>query len=376
MKLLPSISTLILFCSALGANCGFAATVETPVFGIFSGEIPANSEAYIGITATRAPVFEGVVESVNASSSKIVAGGEPAWSANQFVFADGVQPEHYYLKITSGELEGAWFDISSNDAFSVAIEIGAGEISKIAKGDSFQIIPHWTMATLFPDGGGFSKATKISATAGATMLYKYTSYGTDGLEYPIGVNSASMQRFYYRERGDVNNWCDADKKDASNVFVEPNAVFVAVQPDNSCTYSYSGNIPMCATSFVLFTLDNGEGVQDQEIYIPVPSAVDFELNELTSTLIDSGAFTPSTSVASSPVDIIYAYENKSADLNLTPDNSFFYRMRGTTNKWLDKDKQDAQTYKLSAGTVLVFRKKAAGEEFSIRCKFTPNYISK
>lgn len=376
MKLLLPIYNLTVICFALCANYVFASTVETPVLGVFSGEIPANSEAYIGITTTRAPVFEGVVESVNAGSSKIVAGGEPAWSANQFVFADGVQPEHYYLKITSGELEGAWFDISSNDAFSVTIEIGAGEIQKIAKGDSFQIIPHWTMATLFPDGGGFSKATKISATASATMLYKYTSYGTDGLEYPIGVNSASMQRFYYRERGDINNWCDADKKDASNVLVEPNAVFVAVQPDNSCTYSYSGNIPMCATSFVLFTLDNGEGVQDQEMYIPLPSAVDFELNELTSTLIDSGAFTPSTSVASSPVDIIYAYENKSSGLNLTPDNSFFYRKRGATNKWLDKDKQDAQTYKLSAGTVLVFRKKATDEEFSIRCKFTPNYISK
>lgn len=377
MKLLPSISTLILFCSALSANCGFAATVETPVLGVFSGEIPANSEAYIGITTTRAPVFEGVVESVNAGSSKIVAGGEPAWSANQFVFADGVQPEHYYLKITSGELEGAWFDISSNDAFSVAIEIGAGEIQKIAKGDSFQIIPHWTMATLFPDGGGFSKATKISATAGATMLYKYTSYGTDGLEYPIGVNKAPMQSFCFRNRNTVMGWRDGNRQDASNVLIEPNAVFLAVQPsDNSCKYSYAGTVPMCATSFVVFTLDDGNEVQDQDIYLASPSATDFELNELTSALIDSGAFIASKSIASSPVDSLYVYENNRYGTNLSPDKTFYYRSRNTVQKWLDENRQDANSYKIGAGKTIVIRKKASTEEVAIRCKFKPNYISK
>lgn len=361
-------------------NVVFGITVETPIFCVYTGEIPANSEAYIGITSTRMPVFEGVVDSVNTGAFKIVAKGEPAWVINQFKFADSAQPEHYYLKITSGEFEGAWYDIKSNDEFSITIEIGASEISKIAESDTevtFQIIPHWTMATLFPDGGGFSKATKISATAGATILYKYTAFNEGGLEYPVGINRTSSQTFYYRQRTTTNNWCDTNRNDASNVLVEPNAIFRAVQPaDSSCRYSYFGNTPMCATSFILYTIDNGEGVQDQDIYLPVPAAVDFEISELTTTLIGGGAFVASTGIANNPVDAIYTYENKQVGTNLTSDKTLYYRSRGTTQKWLDTARNDAQNYKLLAGTVLKIRKKATSNEVAIRCKFTPNYISK
>ncbi len=351
--------------------------METPIFGLFSGEIPANSEAYIGVNITRTPVFSGIVENINASQFRVIAKGEPLWNENQFVFTNGIQPEHYYIKITSGELEGAWYNVLANDSYSLRIEIGAGEIAKIAVGDTFQIIPHWTMDTLFPDGGGFSKATKISATSGATILYKYTSFSENGLVYQIGINNAAAQSFYYRERGNIKGWRDGNMDDASNALIEPNAVFVAVQPDNeTCRYSYFGNVPMCATSFILFTLDNGDGVVDQDIYLPVPAVVDFELSELTASLIDSGAFVPSSSIASNPVDIIYAYENKNTGVNLIPDNTFYYRLRNTTSKWLDANKQDAETYKLSAGTAIIIRKKATEEEVAIRCKFTPNYISK
>ena len=107
------------FVGILSANI---ANAESPVWGTYKVECPANSDTYIGITTTRAPVFTGKVQSVQSGTTNIVAQGEPNWSANQFVYVAGSQTNHYYLKFTSGELEGAWYDIKSNGAYFAEIE--------------------------------------------------------------------------------------------------------------------------------------------------------------------------------------------------------------------------------------------------------------
>lgn len=356
--------------------CGvYAASATSPVFGVYKVDCPADSDTYIGIPTTRTPEFSGVVEGIQTANFKIVAKGEPQWAANKFVYSAGSQPNHYYLKFTSGELEGAWFDIKSNDAYSLEIEIGSAELAKVAAGDSFQIIPHWTMSTLFPDGGGFLKATKIAATAGASILYKNTAF-ENGVVYPTGANNAALSSFYYRERGTNIGWRNGNNKDASDEVVEPNAFFQVSQPDAESSVSYSGTIPMCATSFVLFTSENDGEVVNQDVYLAVPSAVDFQLSELTSCLVDSGAFVPSTGIATSPVDSIYVFANENLGKNLAPDDTCFYRSRGATKKWLDRNRADADSRIIKAGTALIITKKAGAEPVAYRCKFTPSYVSK
>ena len=121
-------SLLALFATIFSANF---ANAESPVWGIYKVECPANSDTYIGITTTRAPVFTGKVQSVQSGTTNIVAQDEPNWSANQFVYVAGSQTNHYYLKFTSGELEGAWYDIKSNGAYFAEIEIGSNELAKV-----------------------------------------------------------------------------------------------------------------------------------------------------------------------------------------------------------------------------------------------------
>ena len=96
---------LILFVGVcVGILSAQIANAESPIWGIYKVECPANSDTYIGITTTRAPVFTGKVQSVQSGTTNIVAQGEPNWSANQFVYVAGSQTNHYYLKFTSGEL--------------------------------------------------------------------------------------------------------------------------------------------------------------------------------------------------------------------------------------------------------------------------------
>ena len=99
--------SLICILSLLASVAVYGAAASTPIFGTYKVECPADSDTYIGISATRSPEFTGTVQSVIASSFKVVANGEPNWQVNKFVFSD-TQANHYYLKFTSGALEGAW----------------------------------------------------------------------------------------------------------------------------------------------------------------------------------------------------------------------------------------------------------------------------
>ena len=370
-KYLKQITRVSLLLAILGSSTAFA---DSPVWGTYKVECPANSETYIGITTTRAPVFTGKVQSVQSGTTNIVAQGEPNWSVNQFVYVVGSQTNHYYLKFTSGELEGAWYDIKSNSSSDVEIEIGSAELAKIAVDDTFQIIPHWTMATLFPNGGGFARAESKRSSLNRTVLWKKTKYGENGLEYPKGENGAALAKYYYRKYEKIDSWLDINGNDASNVVVEPNTYFKAVQPATiTSTVCYSAVVPMCATSFELFTLEDeaGKGAA-QHIYISVPSAVDMKMSDLTEALIDSGYF--STSKNSRRADIIYVYNNEKVGSSLPPDQTISYRKNDSVSYWEDVNHENGDNYVLKAGSALKILKKATATPVTYRCKVKPSYL--
>ena len=130
---------------------------------------------------------------------------------------------------------------------------------------------------------------------------------------------------------------------------------------------------MCATSFEIFTMEGESGTETQDIYLSVPSATDIALSELTTVLIDSGALVPSTGVAANPTDAIYVYGNERSGKNLAADKLVFYRKRGSVAKWMDDNRNDADSLTLKAGTAIVIRKKADTTPVAYRCIFKPNY---
>ena len=73
-------------------------------------------------------------------------------------------------------MEGAWFNVLSNNEYALELEIGEAELSKVSAGDSFEVIPHWSLSTLFPDGGGFTPNSSPVYGMGASTIYKYTAF--------------------------------------------------------------------------------------------------------------------------------------------------------------------------------------------------------
>ena len=358
---------LILFVGVcVGILSAQIANAESPVWGTYKVECPANSDTYIGITTTRAPVFTGKVQSVQSGTTNIVAQGEPNWSANQFVYVAGSQTNHYYLKFTSGELEGAWYDIKSNGAYFAEIEIGSAELAKVKANDTFQIIPHWTLATLFPNGGGFVSASSMS---NSSTLWKYTSWSeTNGVEYTIGTDNAFKKSYYYRKGASKSAWCNAAGKVVSDEVIEPNAFFLVVQPSTPSTVCYSSVVPMSPTSIDVYVSADS----DQDIYFPVPSAVDMTVADLNEALIDSKIFTSSES--SQGIDWLLIYNNKKTGRDVPADLICYHRSKNSRQQWCNIGGSNVNTSTLKAGGAIIFQKKTTGEERIARIVFKPNYI--
>ena len=360
--------------SAIGCVLSYGQTVSvtTDPVGVYSIECPANADTRFSIPTTRAPEFTGVVESVQSAPAKIAAKGEPNWATNKFVYAEGSQSNHYYLKFTSGELEGAWYDITSNDAYSVTINIGEAELEKVAVGNTFQIIPHWTPATLFPDGASFTKCNS-KAPDNVSYIYKYTGYENGEIIYPTGKNNSPMMRYFYSTYNNRNSWMSSLTTIANDDIIEPNAVLFVRQPtDVSTTINLSGDIPMCKTSLVISNLSEDS---DTDNYISIPSATDIEISELTEAFVSSGAFIPQDTKLTLGKDVLYTYDNSEIGKNVSPTHAYYYKTYNNLNKWYEGSVDSDSNNLKACSEVIMLRKQKTGELKSYRITFTPKYIN-
>ena len=350
-----------------------AATATSPIFGTYSIQCPANADTRFSVPITRAVEFTGTVEAVHSENCKILANGEPNWAINKFVYIQGTQSNHYYLKFTSGALEGAWYDIKGNDAYSLEIVIGAAELTKVAAGDSFQIIPHWTLATLFPNGATFTKCT-TKAPSDITFIYKYTGYENGEIVYPTGKNNSPQMRYFYTTYREKNSWMSSTSVVANDDIIEPNAFIFIRQPIDAATIAnFSGEIPMCKTSFVVSNLSTES---DTDNYIAIPSATDMEIGELTQSFIEGGAFVPQDTKRNFGKDVLYTYNNVEVGKNVAPAHAYYYKTYNGANKWYEGSADsDANTLK-ACTEVAMLRKQNVGEIKSFRVTFTPKYINR
>ena len=83
-----------------GLSLSAQTTVTTDPVGFTTTSCVGNSDTYLGIPFTRPPEFTGTVQSANANTLTI--NGTPGWAVNQFVYAAGTQPKHYYIVVGNG----------------------------------------------------------------------------------------------------------------------------------------------------------------------------------------------------------------------------------------------------------------------------------
>ena len=372
---MSNFANTILASAALAACAASAAAADasSQVFGAYNMTCAANAQKYLSVPLTRPPAFSGKVERALAASSEIVASGQPKFTAGGFVYNAGSQTNRYYLKFTSGELEGAWFDISNNSAYSVEIETGSSDIAKVAAGDSFEIIPHWTLSTLFPNGAGFVKSTsKTLSLTSCTSVGKFTAQESDGsITTPVGVLSTPVKTYIYRQYGKLSTWVEKSSPTVSrnDDIVEPNAVLLVKQPASAkASITLCGKVPMCATSVEIARLSEGS---EQDNYVAVPTCTAVKLSALTAALVESGAFEATGENASEPADTVVCCGEGSAE--------YFYMASSSGGAWECDDAKlqtPAGDKVLKACSALKIRKSSRGTVEVRRIKIYPDYLSK
>ncbi|CAN5545914.1 hypothetical protein BH20VER1_BH20VER1_19990 [soil metagenome] len=147
-RLLSSSLAIATFAVAVS---GHAQTVATDPVGFTTTSLLGNSDSHIAVPFVRPAAFVGGIQS--ASGTNITVGGSP-WTANQFVYAAGSQPNHYYALIgpasSANPKEGRTYPILSNTANTITVDLGADNLTSLPAGAQLSIIPNWTLATVFP----------------------------------------------------------------------------------------------------------------------------------------------------------------------------------------------------------------------------------
>ena len=353
-----------------------------PVFGSMSFACAPDGDSVVSFPVSRIPAASGVVESVDAGALTIVSKDALSGGENAFVYDSAANPDHYYLKFTSGALEGAWFDVSANTSQSVSVKIGASDISSVEKGDSFEIIPHWTLNSLFPNGGVLKKNDVPAKGVKCSIVAKYTYYDESGtLVVPKGVNNAYQKFFYYRQYGNDVGWRErrSGNLDCGDQIIEPNSFIILrhFEEGEPATLKISGCVPQCATAVEVVGLSDS----NQENYAAMPSCCDISLSSLTASLVDSGLFAASTG-AVRPADALLLYDNSAFDKYKAPTETFFYYAGALSPRGWYKvgsgspSQRKADDYVLKAGSALVILKKSDGTDTFLRIKYKPPYIAK
>lgn len=340
---------------AATAACGmaFGQTAYTTPVGYVSINVPANSDTTITPPLEQATLLAAASTSV---SSNVV--GASSLTAGAFV-----SPQ-CYLQVTSGSLVGQRFPITANTTSAITVQVPVtSPVSTLqslgfASGNTFKVIPFWTLNTLFPSGAGVGTTNDVTNP---------TSFVLSSNNAGSGINRSSAKLYFYCT-GDIGNSLPAGWYDNDDVFAGP---LPDVRLDLSRMYSIRSSSNVAQSVVVNGQVPNSQAVIPvavttgfNDVYLGAPFPIDLSLE-------DSGlqsALQASTDVTN-PVETLFVFNDNGTGINKAASKLYFYCSGDVGNSlpagWYDNDDVFAgpvpSTNKvIKAGRCLVIRKAPFG----------------
>jgi len=163
MKILRLLFAAIL----LGSSLARAQVAGSAITGLSRITLPGLSDTVLACPFARPAAATGEV--LSATGNVVTFKGPTGWTANQFVNG-GTVTDHFYLLVQSGPKEGAAYAITANDSNTMTLDLDGDTLTSLAADDRLSIIPHWTLATLFPDGAACT-SRRSRATGNPRVLF-------------------------------------------------------------------------------------------------------------------------------------------------------------------------------------------------------------
>lgn len=162
------------------------ATLLAPV-GHLQTSAPANNDTPVSTGLSLLPVYVGQVQM--ASGDVITVRGAPAWTSGQW--ANTSTQGGAYVRFLSGALTGHYVAITANTANAVSVDAAGLNLSTLAAGDRLEIVPFWTLGSLYPaSAAGSAFIASASALARQTELMVFDHQA-------IGVGRAPSATYYF-----------------------------------------------------------------------------------------------------------------------------------------------------------------------------------
>jgi len=346
----------------LGGNA-HAQTVATDPVGAITLTLKAGSDTHVSLPFHRPVALETQAQSI--SGNTITVSSSASLTASQFVYASGSQTNTYYLQFTSGSRSGMYYTVTANDGTTITVDPNgdAGLANNVSSGDTFRVIPYWTLNTLFP--GGQSLYTTTNLTPQSSILIP------PGKTPGINLSAAGIYFYYtgtggpaWLKQGDLSTFYP-------DVILPPDAFFIVRHPVSVADTQLLlvGNVPMGPQSIIVNNLQSNTP-QDNPLALPVPVSVTLANSGLSSVLAPSPTLTPTDQIL--VFDPTVSAQNKSATA------VYFYYTGSGGPGWLKQGdlsgfhNNDAI---FQPGYGYVLRRAAQSTPSSTVWTFTPPYLA-
>ena len=295
---------LLFAATLLGSSLASAQIVGPGFSGINRIPLPGLSDTVLACPFARPEAAAGRV--LGAADNVVTFKGAPGWSVNQFV-TGGAVTDHFCLLVASGAKEGAAYAITGNSSDSVTLDLDGDSLTDLAAGDRLSIVPHWTLATLFPSGAG----VHVSPTPGerpSEVLFPNVN--------ATGINSSPIRTFYLWD----GSWREVGQGEAirDHEVVYPDTYFI-VRHNIATATEFVSSGQVLAGKVMTWLGVNSAGKRDNFLALQRPIATTLA----ASGLVESGAFAPSPTPGVR-TDELLVFDNTIARRNRAPSATYYY----------------------------------------------------
>ncbi len=361
--------------SVLLAASAQAQSVTTDPVGAITLTLKGSSDTLVSLPFQRPTALETQVSSISGNVISIAASANV--TGNQFVYSSGNQTNTYYLQFTTGNRKGMFYTVTANTPTNITVDPNgdAGLSGNVGTGDTFRVIPYWTLNTIFPAGQGINGSPGPAANQRNSSIL-FLPNNTPG----INLVPAAIFYYYNGTSGGGAGWRQVGATFSTiqnDTIVYPDSYFVVRNSiAGDTTLTLVGAVPMAAYSTPISTLANN---QAQDIFIGVSAPVPVTLG--ASNLVSSGAFLPSSSPAANQRnDQLLVFNTGVAGFNRQPSGIYYY-YNGTAGGgagWRLAGDVFTNIYDnttiFQPGQAYILRKKATATPQTVIWSFTPSYL--
>jgi uncharacterized protein (TIGR02597 family) len=309
----------------------------------------------------RTPEYQGLVAGADGN---VITVSNANFSPNQWATpnSNGYYPYYVILVTSNGTKEGAYFTITNNTATDLSVVLDAENLTSVSAGDRLQVVPYWTLNTIFPLGTGVVASTSSTVSGRRTAILFPDLVST-------GVNLSASAIYYYFN----NAWRQAGKPATSNlndVVVLPDQFLVARQKNTADTSAWTslGLVPTHRIRIPLYANLPADGRQ-QDNYVAVYRPAVQTLNEsgLTNAFKASSGTTVSTRQ-----DQLLIFNNDAQQKNKSAAAIYYYYNNGWRKAGVPATVDFGASNVFNAATGVIVRKATNTVPTSIWVN-APNY---